>query len=159
MLTQGLPHFVDSGHRICCDDSRVYVFGGYNFDEDSDAHNLYREILSYNFNTKHWAEVNDFEDEPEYFPDELASSSMSMYGSSLVIFGGTSYPFGEQCSNRVSLVAVESTSKPKIHQLETKNDAHNQPPKQYGMAVKYKDGFLYTVGGTQGYDYSADIFR
>lgn len=135
------------------------MFGGYNYDEDSDNHNLYREILSYDFVRKLWEEVNEFEDEPEYFPEELASSSMTMYGTNLVIYGGTSYPFGEQCSNKVSLVAVNSSTKPKIRLLVTKNDELNQPPGHYGMSVKYKDGYLYTVGGTQGYDYTADIFR
>lgn len=120
---------------------------------------MYREILSFDFVTKVWEEVNEFEDEPEYFPEELASSSMTMYGTNLVIYGGTSYPFGQQCSNKVSLVAVDASTKPKIRQLVTTNDAENQPPGQYGNSVKYKNGFLYTVGGTQGYDYTADIFR
>jgi hypothetical protein len=150
--------FIIKGHRICCDDKSLYVFGGYNFEEDTENHNLYREIVSFNFVTKQWNLVNE-DREDSAFPDELASSAMLMFGSNLVIFGGTSYPFGMQCSDKVTLVNVESNDSPKIHQLQTINDAQNQPPGQYGMSIQCKDGFLYTVGGTQGFDYTADIFR
>lgn len=29
-----------TGHRIACDDNNLYVFGGYNFQENNDSHNL-----------------------------------------------------------------------------------------------------------------------
>lgn len=29
----------------------------------------------------------------------------------------------------------------------------------YGMSIVCKDNYLYTLGGTQGFDYTADIYR
>lgn len=91
-------------------------------------------------------------------PEELASSAMLMYGKMLVVFGGTSYPFGMTCSNKVTLVPVNDEGY-KVQELQTLNDQSNHPPGQYGMSIVSKDNFLYTVGGTQGFDYTADIYR
>lgn len=154
--------FLSTGHRICCDDINLYSFGGYNFKENDESHNLYKEILCYNFVTKRWKLMNEdgAEDEEagdEDIPDELASSSMLMYGKTLVIFGGTSYPFGLRCSNTITLI---NTDQPfRIHELKTRNDEMNQPSKQYGQSIVCKDNFLYTLGGTQGFDYTADLYR
>lgn len=90
-------------------------------------------------------------------PDELASSSMLMYGKTLVIFGGTSFPFGLRCSNTVTLI---NTDKPfRIVEMKTATDEMNTPPGQYGMSIVAKDNYLYTLGGTQGFDYTADLYR
>lgn len=135
------------------------MFGGYNFQEDDESHNLYKEILCFNFVSKQWKLVNDDSLMDDDCPDELASSSMLMYGKTMVVFGGTSYPFGMQCSNKITLISVNSDDTYRIHQLQTRNDVRDQPPGQYGMSIKCKDNFLYTVGGTQGFDYTADIYR
>jgi hypothetical protein len=134
------------------------VFGGYNFQENSDSHNLYKEILCFNFVSKKWKYCID-EASDDDCPDELASSAMLMYGKTLVVFGGTSYPFGMRCSNKVTLIAVGVDDSYRITELETHNDQNNHPPGQYGMSIVSKDNFLYTVGGTQGFDYTADIYR
>jgi len=146
------------GHRICCNDANLFSYGGYNFKESDDSHNLYKEILRYNYVSKSWSLVNEEDNMPdEDCPDELASSAMLMYGKALVIFGGTSYPFGLKCSNSVHLVSTEEPFR--IQELATHNDDFNQPPGQYGMSIACRDHFLYTVGGTQGFDYTADIYR
>lgn len=147
------------GHRICCDSSTLYGFGGYNFLEDGDSHRLYKEILSYNFVSKEWKCLNDDSHMDDDCPDELASSSMLMYGKTLVVFGGTSYPFGMRCSNKVTLITANEEEQCRIQELRVHNDERNQPPGQYGMSIVSKDNFLYTVGGTQGFDYTADIYR
>lgn len=122
-----------TGHRICCDDINLYSFGGYNFHEndDNDSHTLYKEILCYNFVTKKWGLVNDDDESDEgttddEIPNELASSAMLMYGKTLVIFGGTSYPFGLRCSNTVTLIKTDQPFR--INELKTFNDEMNQPP-------------------------------
>jgi hypothetical protein len=141
----------------------LYSFGGYNFKEDDESHNLYKEILCYNFITKKWKLLNEDEvvddemHEMDDVPDELASSSMLMYGKTLVIFGGTSYPFGLRCSNTITLI---NTDRPfRIQELKTRSDEVSTPPGQYGMSIVAKDNFLYTLGGTQGFDYTADLYR
>lgn len=93
----------------------------------------------------------------EDIPDELASSSMLIYGKTLVIFGGTSYPFGLRCSNTITLIKTDQPFR--INELKTCNDEVNQPPQQYGMSIVCKNNYLYTLGGTQGFDYTADLFR
>lgn len=136
------------------------MFGGYNFEEDTNAHKLYKEILCYNFVSKLWKIITDDSLPDDFVPDELASSSMLMYGKTLVVFGGTSYPFGMRCSNKVTLVSVNADdANYRIKELKTRNDARNQPPGQYGMSIASKDNFLYTLGGTQGFDYTADLYR
>lgn len=121
---------------------------------------MYKEILSYNFVSKRWQCANDDSKLDDNCPDELASSSMLMYGKRLVVFGGTSYPFGMRCSNKVTLISVNTEDETcRIEELTTRNDERNQPPGQYGMSIVSKDNFMYTVGGTQGFDYTADIYR
>lgn len=148
---------IPAGHRICCDSSNLYVFGGYNFMEDSDDHNLYKEILCFNFTSKKWSLINDDSMDDEC-PDELASSSMLMYGKTLVVFGGTSYPFGMQCSNKITLISVNEDSYG-MKELKALNEDRFTPPGQYGMSIACRDNYFYTVGGTQGFDYTADIYR
>ena len=152
-------YFQPTGHRICCDNVNLYVYGGYNFQESEDSHNLYKEILCFNFVSKRWKLLNDDSELEDDCPDELASASMLMYGKTLVVFGGTSYPFGMRCSNNVTLVSVNPSETSRIQKMETRNAERDQPPGQYGMSVVAKDNFMYTVGGTQGFDYTADIYR
>lgn len=109
--------------------------------------------------SKKWRLVNDDSIQDDDCPDELASSAMLMYGKTIVVFGGTSYPFGMQCSNKVTLVSVNADDSYRIHELNTLNDNRDHPPSQYGMSIVCKDNFLYTLGGTQGFDYTADIYR
>jgi hypothetical protein len=116
-------------------------------------------LLCFNFVSKAWGVNDDNLLDDDEFPDELASSSMLMYGKTLVVFGGTSYPFGMRCSNKVTLIAFKSENTYRIKHLETLNDEHNHPPGQYGMSIVCKDNYMYTVGGTQGFDYTADIYR
>lgn len=145
------------GHRICCDDKNLYSFGGYNFRESDGTHNLYKEIFKYNFVRKSWTLLNEDEDIEDDCPEELASSAMAMHGKTLMIFGGTSYPFGIQCSNKVYLC---NTNEPmKISKFQTANEPFENPPPQYGISIAYNQNHLYTVGGTEGYHYSADIHR
>lgn len=135
------------------------MFGGYNFQEDNESHNLYKEILCFNFISKTWKLINEDNELDDECPDELASSSMLMYGKTMVVFGGTSYPFGMRCSNKITLITVNPDETYGIQELKTKNEERDQPPGQYGMSIVCKDNLMYTLGGTQGYDYTADIYR
>ena len=71
-----------SGHRIACNDQNLYLFGGYNFDDHNSRHNLFPELLKFNFVSKEWTLV--LEDSPD-MPREVASISLFMHGSSILM--------------------------------------------------------------------------
>lgn len=71
------------------------------------------------------------------------------------LYGGTGFPFGVNCSNR--LYVCKPGSKPnEMTEIAVKGDL---PPAQYGQTILYHDGFLYTIGGTEGFDYTCDVYR
>lgn len=41
-------------------------------------------------------------------------------------------------------------------EVEVKGDL---PPPQYGQGIVYSDNYLYTIGGTNGFDYTLDVHR
>lgn len=145
-----------SGHRIACNDENLYLFGGYNFDDQTSSHTLYPELLKFNFVSKEWTLV--LEETPD-MPLEVASISLFMHrNSTLMIYGGTSYPFGVLCSNSLSLCDI---NKPSFKKVEVVTNSSLCPPPQYGTAIFFRDDdhSFYTVGGTDGYNYSADVYK
>lgn len=152
--------FARSGHRIVCDDAAIYCFGGFNpnmavvTDDDDDAGSrcLFQELWKYDIVRKEWSLVMG----PNHMlPQELASNAMVLLGETLIVFGGTGFPFGVNCSNRVYVCQPEKKPK-EMTEVEVKGDL---PPAQYGQAIVYHDGHLYTIGGTEGFDYTCDIYR
>lgn len=149
--------YARSGHRIVCSDSAIYCFGGFNpnmavVNEDDEASCLFQELWRYDIVRKEWTLVMG----PNHdLPQELASNAMILQGDTLIVFGGTGFPFGVNCSNR--LYVCQPERKPKeMAQIEVKGDL---PPAQYGQTILYHDGHLYTIGGTEGFDYTCDIYR
>lgn len=43
-----LVKFFLPGHRIATDNRNLYVFGGYNFNPNDEAHSVFKEILKFN---------------------------------------------------------------------------------------------------------------
>lgn len=72
------------------------------------------------------------------------------------VFGGTGYPFGSTCSNKVYLFMPYNKRPESISALQTTGD---RPLPQYGQAVTLHDDYLYVVGGTTGFEYSCDVYR
>lgn len=72
------------------------------------------------------------------------------------IFGGTGFPFGEVCSNRVHVISPYAQPKPTITELKTTGSA---PLPLYGQAILVHDNCLYVVGGTTGHQYTFDVHR
>lgn len=73
----------------------------------------------------------------------------------LKVYGGTGSPFGQRCSNQLHtclLIGKDST-------MCEVNTSGQHPLPQYGQAIVYHNGFLYTIGGTTGYEYTCDIHR
>ncbi|XP_053685473.1 kelch domain-containing protein 10 homolog [Sabethes cyaneus] len=146
--------YARSGHRIVCNDSTIYCFGGFNpnMPEVNEASCLFQELWKYDIIRKEWTLVmgpnNDL-------PQELASNAMILQGDTLVVYGGTGFPFGVNCSNR--LYVCQPGKKPKeMTEVEVNGEL---PPAQYGQTILYHDGFLYTIGGTEGFSYTCDVYR
>ena len=150
-----------SGHRVVCDEKNLYSFGGYNpfVHNDSDTTEdpvweenrpLFKELWKYNFASKIWKRLSC----RGAIPNELASSAVILKGGTLMIYGGTGYPFGSQCSNQLHVCNLREDYK--IQPVKAKG---SYPPKQYGQALVLDGPYLYTVGGTTGFDYTADVHR
>lgn len=153
-----------SGHRIVCDDVNVYSFGGYNpslsaSDEAdlasdlvwSSSKPLFKELWKYNISTKTWKKLV-----VENMPDILASNAVVLSGSMLLVFGGTGIPFGANCSKDLYICNLKNQNQLEFTLVQTTGDC---PPPQYGQAIVLLNQYLYTVGGTTGFEYTCDIHR
>ena len=149
-----------SGHRIVCDEKNLYSYGGFNpsiTPNDPDMRHdptwnrsrpLFKELWKFNFVHQFWKRIPS-----KSMPDELASNAVVLRGDVLVVHGGTGVPFGENCNNRVYVCNVNDG---KMHPV---SDSGSRPDPQYGQAVVCDGPYLYTVGGTTGYEYTCDIHR
>ncbi|XP_047110075.1 kelch domain-containing protein 10 [Schistocerca piceifrons] len=139
-----------SGHRIVCDESNIYVFGGYNPENlrgPPGTNVLFKEIWVYNFATRTWVVVY-----PPNMPNELASSAVILRGSTMIIFGGTGYPFGAVSGSEVHVCNVRDN-----FNITAITAEGSVPPKLYGQALVLDGRRLYTVGGTTGHEFTTDI--
>uniref|UniRef100_A0A182PZR3 Kelch domain-containing protein 10 n=1 Tax=Anopheles farauti TaxID=69004 RepID=A0A182PZR3_9DIPT len=150
-----------SGHRIVCSDSTVYCFGGFNPNNSlvRDGNNdqreelyLFQELWKFDIVRKAWTLLLDSNNE---LPIELASNAMLLYGDTILVFGGTGYPFGVNCSNRLHICQPSQGSKD-LMEVQVTGEL---PPPQYGQAIVIRDNYLYTIGGTNGFDYTLDVHR
>ncbi|XP_054278630.1 kelch domain-containing protein 10-like [Macrosteles quadrilineatus] len=153
-----------SGHRIVCDNVNVYSFGGYNpslsaCDESdllsdnvwSDSKPLFKELWKYNIATGIWTKMD-----VELIPDILASNAVLLSGNILMVYGGTGVPFGANCSNDLFICDLSKSNDLKFEVIVALG---NSPQPQYGQAILLIDDYLYTIGGTTGFQYSCDIHR
>lgn len=80
-----------SGHRIVCDSSNLFSFGGYNpadnnnylYDDDITdmSFPLFQELWKFNFATRTWTLCPS----RHSIPEELASSSVILLGNTLIV--------------------------------------------------------------------------
>lgn len=151
-----------SGHRIVCDDRNVYSYGGYNpqLNDDPDLMDdfewnlskpLFKELWKFNCATSKWKKLSC-----ENVPDVLASNAVILSGKILMVFGGTGVPFGARCSQHLYLCDLSEEEKLSFHKVDATGHI---PPPLYGQAIVLNGQHLYTVGGTTGYEYSADVHR
>ncbi|XP_059226065.1 kelch domain-containing protein 10 homolog isoform X2 [Stomoxys calcitrans] len=146
-----------SGHRIIASESHLYSLGGYNpkrtpNNTQRDACMLFQELWAYNFATSRWKLLLDAENSA--MPRELASNALVIYNNVLISHGGTGYPFGETCSN--DCYVYTTGENPQVMLLKVAGDL---PVAQYGPGIVIHNDYLYTIGGTTGFDYSCDVFR
>ncbi|XP_032514024.1 kelch domain-containing protein 10 homolog [Danaus plexippus] len=151
-----------SGHRIACDDVKIYCFGGYNphlplniIQRNNPTWTpgmpLFKELWSFTLATKKWKQHIVTENMPE----ELASNAMCMSGKYLMIFGGTGAPFGNKCSNEVITWRTCNGDA----RLQILDVTGFRPPPQYGQSILCYDGNFYAIGGTNGFAYNCDIYK
>ncbi|XP_017865846.1 PREDICTED: kelch domain-containing protein 10 homolog [Drosophila arizonae] len=148
-----------SGHRIIASKSHLYSLGGYNPRSALTAARrgrclLFQELWSYNFATNHWTlELNA--DNASNMPTELASNALAIHNDVLISHGGTGYPFGESCSNDCYVYRTKDGNVG-VERLKVSGDL---PTAQYGPGIVIHKHYLYTIGGTTGFDYSCDVYR
>ncbi|XP_005190212.1 kelch domain-containing protein 10 homolog isoform X2 [Musca domestica] len=146
-----------SGHRIIASESHLYSLGGYNPNRTPnvtrfDACMLFQELWAFNFATGRWKLLLNAENSE--MPRELASNALVIYNNVLISHGGTGYPFGETCSN--DCYVYTTGENPKVMLLKVTGDL---PTAQYGPGIVIHNDYLYTIGGTTGFDYSCDVYR
>ncbi|XP_050451629.1 kelch domain-containing protein 10 homolog isoform X2 [Cataglyphis hispanica] len=150
-----------SGHRIACDYRNLYSYGGFNpciSDTDPDmlddqtwvaSKPLFKELWRFNLVSERWKRLPG----QENMPNELASNAVILRGNALMVYGGTGVPFGESCSNQLYVCNVNDGT------MKIVPATGDLPEPQYGQALVYHSSYLYTVGGTTGYEYTCDIHR
>ncbi|XP_032680458.1 kelch domain-containing protein 10 homolog [Odontomachus brunneus] len=150
-----------SGHRIACDHRNLYSYGGFNpcvSDTDPDMRDdptwiiskpLFKELWRFNLASERWRRLPA----QETMPNELASNAMILRGNILMVYGGTGVPFGESCSNQFYICNVDDGA------MKLVPASGELPEPQYGQALICYGPYLYTVGGTTGYEYTCDIHR
>lgn len=75
-----------SGHRIACNDSEIFLFGGFNPATARSANSmLFQEMWRFDKFTKKWKLWFGPRDECEQLPTELASNAMAMENDMLVV--------------------------------------------------------------------------
>lgn len=148
-----------SGHRIICKNSSLYSIGGYNpavqphTDDVPGEDCLFREVWRFDFITRTWKELNF-----EMLPKELASSAAYLVGNVLFLYGGTGIPFGVRFNDKVYVCKLEDFNSTLLfNPLDTTGE--NCPKEQYGQSIAVNGTYLYTVGGTDGFKYSMDVYR
>lgn len=144
-----------SGHRIVCNDKNLYSFGGYNPDvalQDNSVWTskpLFKELWKFNFATKKWKRLPCH----KITPNEVASNTVALIGCTLIIHGGTGYPFGAICNNNVYVCNINTG------EMQVLRVTGDLPEPQYGQGALCDGEYLYTIGGTTGLVYTCDIHR
>ncbi|CAH1723685.1 kelch domain-containing protein 10 homolog isoform X2 [Aphis gossypii] len=148
-----------SGHRVVCNSAYLFSYGGFN-PQNSDnllrtrVSSAMRELWKYSFDLAEWKIIKC-----QNVPQELASSSVSLSGNIIIIYGGTGVPFGAFCSNRMYLANLANEYKENgmvFEELEVSGDV---PLPLYGQGVVMDGKYIYSIGGTSGYEYEMDVHR
>uniref|UniRef100_A0A8D8W8E5 Kelch domain-containing protein 10 homolog n=1 Tax=Cacopsylla melanoneura TaxID=428564 RepID=A0A8D8W8E5_9HEMI len=165
-----------SGHRIVCNSRYIISYGGYNprsvgSNNRVQSNELYKEIWKFDCVHKKWR-LLDVANTPPY----AASNCCTLIGNNiLTIFGGTSFPFGEESGNDLYVLDMTEEEKFTIvtgdqaergaegeageEEAAAQEERGSKPPGRYGQAVVVNENYLYSIGGTTGFVYSMDVHR
>lgn len=151
-----------SGHRIECNDRSMFAIGGYNpsvavqnllGDTLEERATVFHEIWRFDFDTNTWTQLDS-----KNMTSELASCATAMSGNLMFLYGGTGCPFGNKINEDVFACNL-FTSDPVKEFKKIDIVGSTKPPKQYGQSIVVSGKYLYTVGGTDGFVYSMDVYR
>ncbi|XP_050425313.1 kelch domain-containing protein 10-like isoform X3 [Adelges cooleyi] len=149
-----------SGHRVVCNDAYLFSYGGFNpatSVRDATGTRLssaMRELWKYCFDLGEWKRISC-----KNVPQELASSSVTLSGNIIIIYGGTGVPFGAFCSNRMYLGNLANEFKEIGMEFEELQVSGEVPMPLYGQGVVMDSKYIYSIGGTSGYEYEMDVHR
>ncbi|XP_076063379.1 kelch domain-containing protein 10-like [Oratosquilla oratoria] len=168
-----------SGHRVVCDDSYMYVYGGYH-----PRHGPFRQALRLNLFTSEWEEVDSPETSSYSFssgaltpfipgdqessdsflgpcgvpgggddgggPTACISHCMWKVGPQVMTLGGTGFPFGSTIGGTVHVLDVDGGT------WSALGTSGQEPSPMYGQAARRQGEYVYVVGGTSGYAFTLD---
>lgn len=150
-----------SGHCAVADEHNLYLLGGYNPDEDTiqkyfgttEHVPLFGEVWRYHIPSNRWHLLSD-ERETGQSHFRLASMSAILQGKTVLIYGGTSYPFGYRSTNNISWLDLR-----RVEWHHKQHGGEHKPIRSYGQAIAVIPPYLYVYGGTTGWVYCSDIHR
>ncbi|KFD51707.1 hypothetical protein M513_07403, partial [Trichuris suis] len=136
-----------SGHRMVSFGELIISVGGYSNEQHHSENGIIKEVWIMNPHTECWKPFQT----TGCIPENLASHAMARFGYSLVVFGGSGYPFGTQLSSDLYILSLKSGV---WHRYPS---VGNAPMPLYGQAVTTQGRKLYVIGGTDGAFYSMDV--
>lgn len=156
-----------SGHRIVhsIDNLYIYLYGGFsdslstneysNFNPDwRRTKPLFQELWRFSKLTRTWAMIKTTGEAPR----EVASHCMVMLDSNtLVVFGGTRFPFGRIRSNQIYTCDLTRNVWKRL-----RCHRNSQLPKEHygqGVVLDRANRYLYVCGGTNGLMFSLELHR
>ena len=103
--------------------------------------------------TKRWTKLFHEKRHADILPESLSSPSALLADKTLIVYGGTGYPFGENCSNDCHIIRPYERT---IKKLVTFGE---EPDATYGQSTFLHGLWMYVVGGTDGLNYNCDVHR
>eukprot|EP00035_Acanthoeca_spectabilis_P030333 m.8971 g.8971 ORF g.8971 m.8971 type:complete len:451 (-) comp4125_c0_seq1:808-2160(-) len=138
-----------SGHvAVMIGDAYIYLYGGYN-----KPSTLFQEMWRFHILSETWEKV----DIRGFIPMTTCSQSAVAVGANrILVFGGTAVPFGERNSNQlVQFTISDGTWRP----LSKIADGEPAPSRRFGQAMVCDGRSVWVVGGTDGHEFYADVWR
>ncbi|XP_038054315.1 kelch domain-containing protein 10-like isoform X2 [Patiria miniata] len=136
-----------SGHCCATDGINLFAFGGYHPEYCKKTkrkghivirrHEVFREMWCFNLAKETWHEVSMAGD----VPHETASMSMLLSGHTLLLFGGTCYPWGQ--TSNADVICFNLKEK----RWSALTCEGQQPPGKYGHAMSLQHNRLFLFGG------------
>ncbi|CAF0839649.1 unnamed protein product [Brachionus calyciflorus] len=150
-----------SGHRAVCNNENLWIWGGFcpvrelqgdDDDEEFEVNDspLFPELWRFNFATRRWCLLETTGDIPDKY---VASHSTILHGNSIVVFGGTGFPFGENLSNNLYICNL-NTLVWKKYELKGQ-----KPLPLYGSSLLSFGDYLYILFGTNAVQYCSNVYR